>query len=249
VIAGLGLPWVLGGLLVAGGILAIIAAFGLRSTEQQIEEAKIPASSQAAAGVVAIKRMSESVSADISEVVGPAAVAGESASLPTEEFAEDITFAVVSEEDLIGNVDPSDPEEMAKFKYSLEYVEGIGPVHAGQLKTIGLVSCLDLLKSGSSRKGREQIAEQSGISSKLILKWVNHVDLYRIKGIGSEYADLLEASGVDTVVELAQRNPLNLNNHILEVNAEKNLVRKVPTLSQVEDWVSQAKELPRVVTY
>lgn len=274
VIAGLALPWMLGGLLVAGGILAIIAAFGLRSAEPQIEAAKAPAGSQAAAapigraepaaseapapagaagvaaaGVVSAEAASGRVAEDTGQVSGPAAVTGEGASVPTEDFTEEVAFAVVSEEDLTGNVNPSDPEEMAKFKHSLEYVEGIGPVHAGQLKEIGLISCLDLLKAGSSRKGREQIVEQSGISSKLILKWVNHVDLYRIKGIGSEYADLLEASGVDTVVELAQRNPLNLTNHMLEVNSEKNLVRKLPTLSQVEDWVSQAKELPRVVTY
>lgn len=148
-----------------------------------------------------------------------------------------------------GNVDPADSSEMAKFKYDLEYVEGIGPVYAGKLKTIGLVTCLDLLKAGASRKGREEIVEQTGISNKLILKWVNHVDLYRIKGVGSEYADLLEASGVDTVVELAQRNPANLLQKMVQVNTEKALVRKVPTAAQVEDWVAQAKGLPRGITY
>lgn len=274
VIAGLGMPWVLGGLLIAGGILAIIAAFVVRSAEPQMEAAKAPAGSQAAAapigrteqaaseapasaaavgmaaaGVVSAEAASGRVTEDSSQVSGPAAVTSEGAGTSTEDFTEEVAFAVVTEQDLTGNVNPSDPEEMAKFKRSLEYVEGIGPVHASQLKEIGLVSCLDLLKAGSSRKGREQIVEQSAISSKLILKWVNHVDLYRIKGIGSEYADLLEASGVDTVVELAQRNPLNLTNHMLEVNSEKNLVRKPPLLVQVEDWVSQAKDLPRVVTY
>ena len=97
--------------------------------------------------------------------------------------------------------------------------------------------------------GRKELAEGTGISEHLILKWVNHVDLYRIKGIGSEYADLLEASGVDTVVELAQRNPENLFEKMSEVNAEKALVRKLPTASQVADWVAQAKGLPRVVSY
>ena len=146
------------------------------------------------------------------------------------EGAEDVV-AAVPEHDLTGNVDPANPTEMAKFKHALEYVEGIGPAYGAQLKEVGLVTCLDLLKSGASRKGREEIAERSGISGKLILKWVNHVDLYRIKGVGSEYADLLEASGVDTVIELAQRNPNNLANRMLEVNSEKNLVRKPPTLA------------------
>ena len=148
-----------------------------------------------------------------------------------------------------GNVDPADSSEMAKFKYDLEYVEGIGPAYAGKLKTIGLVTCLDLLKAGASRKGREEIVEKTGISNKLILKWVNHVDLYRIKGVGSEYADLLEASGVDTVVELAQRNPANLLQKMVQVNTDKSLVRKAPTAAQVEDWVAQAKGLPRGITY
>ena len=157
--------------------------------------------------------------------------------------------AGISEAALTGNVTPADPEEMAKFSYLLEYVEGIGPVYAERLKLIGLTSCLDLLKVGASRKGREEIAINSGISATLILKWINHIDLYRIKGVGSEYADLLEASGVDTVVEMAQRNPTNLYEKMTAVNAEKALVRKPPTADQVEDWVSQAKGLPRIITY
>ncbi|MES0361653.1 MAG: DUF4332 domain-containing protein [Anaerolineales bacterium] len=98
-------------------------------------------------------------------------------------------------------------------------------------------------------QGRQKLAEATEINGKLILKWVNHVDLYRINGVGSEYADLLEAAGVDTVVELAQRNPTNLFEKLNEVNAEKSLVRRVPTLTQVEEWVSQAISLPRVITY
>ena len=146
-------------------------------------------------------------------------------------------------------VDHENPEEMAKFSYSLEYVEGIGPTYAEELKGIGIVTPLDLLKGGASPKGRAEIAEKSGISGKLILEWVNHCDLYRIKGFGSEWADLLEEAGVDTVVELALRNPQNLFDKIAAVNEEKNLVRQTPTLGQVEDWVAQAKNLPRVVNY
>jgi len=128
-------------------------------------------------------------------------------------------------------------------------VEGIGPIFAEKLKAIGLVSCLDFLKAGATRKGREEIVGKTRISSKLILKWVNHIDLYRIKGVGSEYADLLEAGGVDTVVELAQRNPANLFEKMNQMNATKELVRKLPTAAQVEDWVVQAKGLKRVVSY
>ena len=131
----------------------------------------------------------------------------------------------------------------------LSYVEGIGEVYGGKLNEAGVDSPKVLLERGASPKGRKELAESTGISEHLILEWVNHVDLYRIKGVGQEYADLLEAAGVDTVVELAQRNPENLTNRILEVNAEKKLVRKPPTLSQVEDWVSQAKGLPRIITY
>ena len=83
----------------------------------------------------------------------------------------------------------------------------------------------------------------------MILEWVNHADLYRIKGVGSEYSDLLEEAGVDTVVELAQRKPENLHAKIVEINAEKKLVRKLPTLKQVQDWVAQAAKLERKVHY
>lgn len=94
-----------------------------------------------------------------------------------------------------------------------------------------------------------EIADAAGISDKLILKWVNHVDLYRIKGVGSEYADLLESAGVDTIVELATRNPANLYQRLVSTNMEKRLVRKVPFPSQVDNWIEQAKALPRIITY
>jgi predicted flap endonuclease-1-like 5' DNA nuclease len=87
------------------------------------------------------------------------------------------------------------------------------------------------------------------VCDKLILRWVNHVDLFRIKGVGSEYADLLEAAGVDTVIELATRNPANLYQRLVSTNMEKRLVRKVPFPSQVESWIEQAKTLPRIITY
>jgi len=100
-----------------------------------------------------------------------------------------------------------------------------------------------------ARQERKELAERTGLSEAMILQWVNHVDLYRIKGVGSEYADLLEMAGVNTVLELAQRNPENLYQELVEVNAEKKLVRKMPTADQMRGWVTQAKELPRVIEY
>jgi predicted flap endonuclease-1-like 5' DNA nuclease len=128
-------------------------------------------------------------------------------------------------------------------------IEGIGSTYAQKLSDISISSTEALLKQGASKKGRKEIANKSDISEKLLLKWVNRADLARIKGIGEEYADLLEVAGVDTVPELAQRNAENLYNKMVEVNAEKKMVRQIPTKSKVEDWVKQAKELDPVVTY
>lgn len=132
---------------------------------------------------------------------------------------------------------------------SLSIIEGIGEVYEKKLKEAGVSSIEELLAACASRTGREKLAESTGISDKLILKWANHADLARIKGIGGEYAELLEASGVDTVPELAKRKPENLFARMNEVNEEKKLVRRVPTQKQVEDWVDQAGKLPRVLQY
>lgn len=132
---------------------------------------------------------------------------------------------------------------------SLRYVEGIGDAYAAKLNTAGISSAEALLEQGKTPAGRKEIAEKAGISDGQILKWVNHVDLFRIKGIGAEYGELLEAAGVDTVPELAQRKPENLLEKMTAVNGEKKLVRRLPVLSQVKAWVEQAKKLPRVITY
>lgn len=128
-------------------------------------------------------------------------------------------------------------------------VEGIGPVYARKLVDAGISKTEVLLEKGGTPQGRQQIAAKTGISETLILEWVNHADLYRIKGVGSEYSDLLEEAGVDTVIELAQRNPANLYKKMAEVNQVKKLVRRIPAKSRVEDWVKQAKALPRAVHY
>ena len=128
-------------------------------------------------------------------------------------------------------------------------IEGIGPSYAGKLREAGIGTTEALLEKGATPQGRDELATATGISPKLIMEWVNLADLSRVKGIGEEYADLLEEAGVDTVPELAQRNPENLHAKLGEVNEAKNLVRRLPTLSQVTGWVAQAKELPRVITY
>jgi predicted flap endonuclease-1-like 5' DNA nuclease len=132
---------------------------------------------------------------------------------------------------------------------ALNKIEGIGDVYAQKLHTQGVNSLEALLESGSTSKGRKDLAASSGISETLILKWVNRADLFRIKGIGEEYSDLLEVAGVDTVPELAQRNPANLFEALVKANEEKKLVRKMPTQDQVSGWVEQAKTLPRVIHY
>lgn len=132
---------------------------------------------------------------------------------------------------------------------ALKEIEGIGDSYADKLKALGVKSIEALLTKGSTPKGREDLAETSGISEKLILEWVNRADLFRVKGIASQYSDLLEHAGVDTVAELAQRNPQNLYAKMSEVNAAKNLVRRLPTAKQVEKWVAEAKTLPRAVNY
>jgi len=128
-------------------------------------------------------------------------------------------------------------------------IEGIGEAYAKKLGVAGVTTTEGLLEKGKTPKGRKELAEKTGIGDALILKWVNRADLYRVKGIGSEYSDLLEAAGVDTVVELAQRKAENLHKKLVEVNEAKKLVNKLPGLSQVEGWVAEAKKLPRVVTY
>lgn len=131
----------------------------------------------------------------------------------------------------------------------LSMIEGIGESYEAKLKAADVDSVEELLDTCTSKKGREDLAEKTGISEKLILKWANHADLMRIKGIGGEYAELLEAAGVDTVPELSKRKTDNLLAKMVEVNEAKNLVRKLPTQTQVEDWVQQAGELPRVLNY
>ena len=121
------------------------------------------------------------------------------------------------------------------MKWQRLRIEGIGPAYAEKLATVGIGTLVDLLEKGGSRSGRESIAETAGVSEKLVLNWVNRADLARVKGIGSEYADLLEAAGLDSVPDLAQRNAANLAEKMAEVNAAKSLVRQIPDYAARRD--------------
>jgi predicted flap endonuclease-1-like 5' DNA nuclease len=133
--------------------------------------------------------------------------------------------------------------------YKVEDVEGIGPTYGEKLREAGINDTDGLLNACKTPSQRKDLAEKTGISDTHILKWANMVDLYRISGVGSEFSELLEASGVDTVPELAQRNAENLAAKMIEVNDAKNLTRRVPSAADVEKWVAEAKTLPRALEY
>ena len=132
---------------------------------------------------------------------------------------------------------------------TLSDIEGIGPVYAAKLQKAGVRGTNGLLKAGGTKKGRQELAKATGFNPKTILEWVNRADLFRVNGVGTQYSDLLEAAGVDTVVELAKRKPETLHETMAKVNVKKNLVNQVPGLSNVKAWVKNAKSLKRAVEY
>lgn len=136
-----------------------------------------------------------------------------------------------------------------KTGYKIEQIEGIGPAYATKLATAGIETTDDLLDRCGSAEGREKIAEKAGVTAKQLLKWANMADLMRISGIGGEYAELLEAAGVDTVKELRTRNAENLAAKMAEINAQKKLTRRVASAKQVAKWLDQAKALDAKITY
>jgi predicted flap endonuclease-1-like 5' DNA nuclease len=163
---------------------------------------------------------------------------------------QSFSFVLSTEVEADASVEETVDQPPARGKTaSLEHIEGIGPAYAENLKAQGLKTTADLLTAGSGPKGREGLAATTGISGRLILRWVNQADLFRIKGVGGEYAELLEAAGVDTVPELARRRADNLSQKMAEVNEQKKLVRRLPTENQVAGWIESAKGLPRMVTY
>ncbi len=133
--------------------------------------------------------------------------------------------------------------------YKIDQVEGIGAAYAEKLNAAGVKTTEDLLEKCASKKGRVAMAEATGISEKLILKWTNHSDLFRINGIAGQFAELLEAAGVDTVKEFRHRVPANLHAKLVEVNEAKNLCNRVPSVTELEKMIAQAKELEPKITY
>jgi predicted flap endonuclease-1-like 5' DNA nuclease len=128
-------------------------------------------------------------------------------------------------------------------------IEGVGPAYAEKLQGAGVVTTDDLLARGGNKSGRASLAAATGISEKLILEWANHADLMRIDGVGSEYADLLEAAGVDSPAELAQRNAANLAVTFSELDAGRNTVRRIPSEAVVAGWIAEAKTMVRMVEH
>lgn len=135
------------------------------------------------------------------------------------------------------------------MNYKIETIEGVGKVMGDKLRASGVADTAALLAKTATPKDRAALAAKSGISGKLILKFANRADLMRVNGVGEEYADLLEAAGVDTVPELAQRQAQNLFDALTKTNTEKKLVRQTPSLSAVKGWIAAAKDMPRVLQY
>lgn len=133
--------------------------------------------------------------------------------------------------------------------YKIIEIEGVGEAYAKKLQDAGVVTTDDLLEKAATPKGRADLAEETGISSKLILKWANHADLFRIKGVAGQFAELLEAAGVDTVKEFRHRVAANLQPKLQEVNDERHLCKRVPSVSEIERMIEQAKELTPAISY
>ena len=133
--------------------------------------------------------------------------------------------------------------------YKIIDIQGIGPVYAEKLIGIGIETVDQLLEKGADAKGRQAIEEATGIRHDLVLTWVNHADLFRVKGVGPQFSELLEAAGVDTVKELRNRNAANLAAKMLEVNEEKHLTRRVPVEKEIQKFIDIAKELEPKVTH
>ena len=132
---------------------------------------------------------------------------------------------------------------------TLKDIEGIGPARAAKLNKAGVRGLNGLLKMGGTRKGRQELAKATGFDAKTILEWVTRADLFRVKGIGGQYSDLLEAAKVDTVVELAKRNPEALLEAMTKANVKLNKVNQMPGLSNIKAWIKNAKSLKRVIEY
>jgi len=135
------------------------------------------------------------------------------------------------------------------MKYKIEEIEGIGPAYGKILTEAGIADTATLLERCGSRSGRSQVAKATGLKEPQLLKWANLADLMRISGIGSEYSELLEAAGVDTIKELRQRKPEHLAAMIKEINLSRKLTRVIPSETQVAQWIDQAKGLEPSISH
>lgn len=135
------------------------------------------------------------------------------------------------------------------MSYPITDIEGIGPAYAERLKSMRIRTTSRLLEEAKSPRGRKALAEKTGVEAKRILKWANMADMMRIKGVGEEYSELLEAAGVDTVRELKYRNPKKLAEAMAAANTKRKLVRLLPSEKAVAKWIAEAKSLPMKITY
>ena len=230
---------------------ATVAVAAPAKTEPPVQATAAPAAATAASVAVAATAKAEP---PVEEVLAPAAEAGPSvaggaavlAAAPSSELPMTEAALATHLQQLETTMTAGD---MSNLREKVEYVEGIGTTFGSKLNQVGIVTVMDLLQRGATRKGRAKLVEETGIYAGLILTWTNHCDLFRIKGVGKQFAELLEAAGVDTVVELAQRNPVNLYTRMVQVNMEKKLAGRSPRQDEVHGWVEQAKGLPRVVEY
>lgn len=132
---------------------------------------------------------------------------------------------------------------------NIQAIEGIGPVNAERLRGVGVSTVSSLLEAGATKEGRLKLSAETGLAEDLLLGWVNRADLMRVRGIGTQYSDLLEAAGVDTVKELRRQRPDNLHKALLEANEAHHLVRRTPTEAEVGRWIARAQETAPAVCY
>ena len=235
------------------------AAPAIETGAPAVEGAPVAALGAAAvvAGAVAAKEEppAAEVAAPVVEAEAPVAAVGVAAAVgageaagaepaPTVDAAEAAVAAHLKQ--LEATLSASD---LGNLREKVDFIEGVGATYGAKLNQAGIVTVMDLLQRGATRKGRADLVAATGIHAGLILTWVNHADLFRIKGVGKQFGELLEAAGVDTVVELGQRNPANLFTRLTQVNVEKKLAGRSPRQDEVNKWVEQAKGLPRVVEY
>lgn len=129
----------------------------------------------------------------------------------------------------------------------IETIEGIGPTYGNRFRRMGIRIVEDLLRAGSTKNRRRELASELGVAPKTLLKWVYRADFFRLRGIGKQYSSLLESAGVNTVADLSRRNPKNLYLLLKETNKEKNMVKRIPPLSQIQNWIVDAKTLKTVI--